>query len=144
MCPGSSGLAAWCAAGRWPVLAVTALGVVVGCAGQGPVESSPVEQAAQAFEAALATDPLEACMLLAPGTVMELEKSGSCPAELADLETGAPGRVERVEVYGKHAMVETAQDTLFLARFDEDGWLVVAAGCIPRGEQPYDCVVEGG
>lgn len=143
-CPGSSGPAATCATGRWAPLAVVLLGVSVGCSGQGAAETAAVEQAVQAFEGALATQPHEACMMLAPATLMELETSGTCPAELADLETGTPGQIQSVEVFGTHAMVETAQDTLFLARFDGDGWLVVAAGCVARVEQPYDCVVEGG
>ena len=35
------------------------------------------------------------------------------------------------------------RDTVFLATFP-GGWRVVAAGCTPRGDRPYDCTVAGG
>jgi hypothetical protein len=32
---------------------------------------------------------------------------------------------------------------VFLAAFP-GGWRVVAAGCTPRGDRPYDCTLQGG
>ena len=41
------------------------------------------------------------------------------------------------------AIVRWGAETMFLARFD-NGWLVTAAGCTPRGKDlPYDCSIEG-
>lgn len=48
-----------------------------------------------------------------------------------------------VDVYGNQARAVLATDTLFLSRFAA-GWKVVAAGCSPRPEQPYQCRVNGG
>ena len=46
-------------------------------------------------------------------------------------------------VDGQWARVRLSDDTVFLGMF-AGGWRVVAAGCTPRGERPYDCTVAGG
>ncbi|MFB7172425.1 hypothetical protein ACFCYM_16585 [Streptomyces sp. NPDC056254] len=47
------------------------------------------------------------------------------------------------EVYGRMALVRAEGDALFLSLFT-GGWRVVAAGCTPRGDAPYRCLVKGG
>ena len=42
-----------------------------------------------------------------------------------------------------HRPGHSPTDTVFLAVFP-GGWRVVAAGCTPHGDRPYDCVVQGG
>jgi hypothetical protein len=39
--------------------------------------------------------------------------------------------------------VDEGRQVLSLAGFP-GGWRVVAAGCRPRGQRPYDCVIDGG
>lgn len=131
------------------VVGAVALALAVGCAGcagRGSAEDGAVGDAATAFFAAVSTAPEGACDLLAPATREVLRSDGEDCAEA--LAGAAPGgdiasAPPRIEVYGRDAMVAWADQTLFLARFD-DGWLVTAADCRPRGDDlPYDCSVEG-
>ncbi|WP_305782556.1 hypothetical protein [Symbioplanes lichenis] len=94
--------------------------------------------------AVAARDGARACEMLAPGTRSELEDSADQGCEQAILDQGlpAPGQVTGSDVYGQWAQVRLPGDTLFLAVFPE-GWRVVAAGCEPRTDRPYDCTVQG-
>lgn len=125
------------------MLAALALG---GCAGRGSVEDGAAGDAATAFFAAASAAPQGACDLLAPATLEVLRSDGEdCADALAEVapDGGVTGTEPTVEVYGRDAIVRWGSETVFLARFD-DGWLVTAAGCRPRGEDlPYDCSVEG-
>lgn len=101
---------------------------------------------ATAFFAAVDSAPDRACDLLAPATLETLRSDEQdCSGAIAqaaprgDIAATPP----TIQVYGRDAMVQWADQTLFLARFD-DGWLVTAADCKPRGKDlPYDCSVEG-
>ena len=53
------------------------------------------------------------------------------------------GAVRRTDVYGNQARAVLSSDTLFLSHFTS-GWKVVAAGCEPRSEEPYECRIKGG
>ena len=85
-----------------------------------------------------------ACALLAPDTAEEVADAGDKPCAQAVLEEDLsdPGAVTGTDVYGQWAQVRLTGDTVFLAVFPE-GWRVVAAGCTPRPERPYDCVLKG-
>jgi hypothetical protein len=128
------------------VLASSLALVLAGCATRGAAEDGAVGDAATAFLAAASSTPEGACDLLAPATLEELRSDGEdCAAALAEVapDGGPSGTEPTVEVYGRDAMVRWGAATLFLAHFDE-GWLVTAAGCEPRGKDlPYDCSVEG-
>jgi hypothetical protein len=89
-------------------------------------------------------DGAGACAVLAPDTVSELEESAGKPCAEAILEEDlpAPDTVTGFDVYGQWAQVRLGEDTVFLAVFP-DGWRVVAAGCTPREERPYDCRLQG-
>ena len=116
-----------------------------GCSGQGNVEIGNAEAAATEFSRDVTGAVDEACGLLAPQTLKELEDAdGPCPATLPDQLKATPGEVSSAEVYGKDAIVRLSSDTIFLARYRE-GWRVTAAGCA-RSEvgRPYDCKVKGG
>lgn len=101
---------------------------------------------ATAFFAAVDSAPDRACDLLAPATLETLRsdeedcaQAVSDAAPRGDIAATPP----TIQVYGRDAMVQWADQTLFLARFD-DGWLVTAADCKPRGKDlPYDCSIEG-
>ena len=117
---------------------------VPGCAGQGSADDGTAAAAALRFTRDLAASPSEACGLLAPQTLKELEDSqGSCPSSLPGLDLPRAAAVRRTEVYAKDAIVRLDKDTVFLARFDQ-GWRVTAAGCTPHGDLPYDCTLKGG
>jgi hypothetical protein len=45
-------------------------------------------------------------------------------------------------VWGDEAQVRLSDDTLFLTHTSA-GWKVVAAGCTPNGDLPYECRLEG-
>lgn len=128
-----------------PAAAAAGLLVLGGCASVTERESA-ASRAVQRFEAALHAGQAErACAVLAPGTVAELEDSAktACPAALSDAGVPAGGAVERVDVYGRQALVVLRHDTLFLSVFP-DGWRITAAGCEPRtGGLPYSCEVKG-
>ena len=69
-----------------------------------------------------------------------------CAQALAEAGLAPAGEGSSVTVAGHSAQVRYADDTVFLARFD-DGWRVTAAGCERVSSDdavPYDCVVDGG
>ncbi|MEU6944772.1 hypothetical protein ABZ957_05920 [Streptomyces sp. NPDC046316] len=115
-----------------------------GC-GAPAVRQDAAAAAGAAFEAAVAAgDHIRACGLLAPQTRQQLEQDEqkACPAAFASQELPRRRGIQGAEVYGRQAMVRTAGDTLFLSLFT-GGWKVVAAGCTPRPDQPYDCLIKG-
>jgi hypothetical protein len=115
-----------------------------GCAAPDGANDRPATVVRQLTAALAAGDGTAACAALAPRTRAALvEQSGSpCPRAIADEDLPPAGPVRTVDVYGQWARVVTTQDTVFLAAFGTD-WRVVAAGCRPRGEEPYDCQVQG-
>ncbi len=133
---------------RLLVMTATSLLLVTGCA---DAPDAAVEAAAATFAGAVRSgDAQQACLLLAPLTREELESSQgqSCPEALAQQELIMPSDVAGLERFGRQATVVVQsthgeRDTWYFSRFDSR-WLVVAAGCTPRGEQlPYDCDIEG-
>jgi hypothetical protein len=122
--------------------AVAAVGLC-GCAG--PDTAGP-ERAATAFSTAVsAADGASACALLSPKVHTELVDSAGkpCPEAVLAEELPAPSAVRAVQRYGHQALVRTGTDTVFLSEFP-GGWKVIAAGCEPRADEPYDCTVSGG
>lgn len=108
------------------------------------MEVDDATDAAVRFAHNVGSDPAAACALLAPKTLSELEGSaGPCPESLPEQHLPPSSGARHAEVYGKDAIVHLQGDTVFLARF-QTGWRVTAAGCVPNGDQPYDCVVKGG
>ncbi|MEU3722709.1 hypothetical protein, partial [Streptomyces sp. NPDC031705] len=98
-----------------------------------------------AFERALtASDYAGACELLAPATreQLEQEEKRSCAEALSGEDLPRGGPVRGTEVYGRQAMLRLTDDTLFLSQF-HGGWKVVAAGCTPRPDRPYQCTLKG-
>lgn len=124
---------------------VAALAVTTGCGAPGD-RTEGASAAATGFTDALRQgDGRQACALLAPNTFEELEKSEqtSCDRAVIQEQLPAGNRVRKVDVYGDRARVVLTDDTLFLSHFPS-GWKVIAAGCTPRPERPYDCLVKGG
>lgn len=124
---------------------VAALAVTTGCGAPGE-RTEGASAAATGFTDALRQgDGWQACGLLAPHTLEELEKSEQTPCDQAVIQEQLPAgdTVRKVDVYGDQARVVLTGDTLFLAHFPS-GWKVTAAGCTPRPERPYDCRVKGG
>jgi hypothetical protein len=123
-------------------LAAALVGATGGCGSMGSTENANASQAALAFDGSIDT-PAEACAMLAPGTLTELENSfGPCDRSLPRENLPVGSRVVDVDVYGKDAMVRLDHDVVFLARFD-NGWKVTAAGCTPVQGRPFDCTLKG-
>lgn len=113
-----------------------------GCGSMGSAENANASHAALAFDESLDT-PAQACAMLAPGTLTELEDTfGRCDRSLPREHLPVGSRVVGVDVYGKDAIVRLDHDVVFLARFDS-GWKVTAAGCTPVQSRPYDCILKG-
>ncbi|MFE9442300.1 hypothetical protein ACFYO2_25605 [Streptomyces sp. NPDC006602] len=134
------------AGGAWRVAVAVVLAGAVSACGTVSERRDEVRDAAIAFEKAVDDGAYgRMCTALAPGTVQELEQSAGSPcAKALSEESLASGGAPRVvDVYGNQARAVFATDTLFLSRFAA-GWKVVAAGCSPRPEQPYQCRIKGG
>ncbi|MDI6101012.1 hypothetical protein QLQ12_20575 [Actinoplanes sp. NEAU-A12] len=120
---------------------LTTVVMLAGCASVGE-RSSAAEDAARLFLQAVADgDGPAACGALAPETEARID--APCAESILDEALPAPSATADARVYGQRALVKFDADTVFLAVFP-DGWRVVAAGCTPRGERPYDCAVQGG
>ena len=124
------------------------LGVVLllGLGGCGQPHDEDVLRVASAFYDALrADDGAEACSLLAPRTLGELEQSAgtSCAAAVLEEEVPVVSSPGETHVFGTQAEVVWEGETTFLARF-RDGWKVMAAACTPLEGHPYDCAISGG
>ncbi|HEX6151199.1 hypothetical protein [Nocardioides sp.] len=112
----------------------------------GGSQDASVRAAADDFYEAVATgDGVRACALLAPRTRSELEQSSGDPCAEAIRAERVPQveAPEDVRAFGTMAQVRYAAETTFLTRF-QDGWLVVAASCVPGPADVYDCQITGG
>jgi len=128
---------------RWRLLAgAGGLGILLSTTGCASASVPDVQQVAAAFENP-SGDPQGRCALLAPATLAALESDASAPcAQVITAVALGGGTARAVEVWGDGAQVRLTADTVFLTETGT-GWKVTAAGCEPRGEQPYDCEVEG-
>ncbi|WIM93525.1 hypothetical protein ACTOB_005505 [Actinoplanes oblitus] len=126
------------------LIIAAALLPLAACGSVGDREEAASAVATRLLAAAASQDGVRACATLAPDTTAELEESAGkpCPEAILDEDLPEPGRLIGTAVYGQWAQVRLADDTLFLAVF-RDGWRVVAAGCTPRGDRPYDCTLQG-
>jgi hypothetical protein len=127
------------------VLLPLAVAALAGCAAAGGRGQAAADVATRLLTAVQGKDGAAACALLAPDTASEVEQSGGkpCPEAILDEDLPGPGAVTGSAVYGQWAQVRVGAETVFLAAFP-GGWRVVAAGCKPRGDRPYDCEVQGG
>jgi hypothetical protein len=119
--------------------------LVAGCSPAGDRSSAAMDTAVRMLDAVQQQDGTAACALLAPDTAAEVADSAGkpCADAILDEDLPAPGTVGGADVYGQWAQVRLTGDTVFLAVFP-GGWRVVAAGCSPQGNKPYDCAVQGG
>jgi hypothetical protein len=123
---------------------VAGLAMITAC-GSSP-DADAAAQVSQSFHRAVsAGEGQAACEVLAPGVVDELEESAGTPCEQAIVDEGLPAAETILEsaAFGTGAMVVLDGDVVFLAEFD-GGWRVTAAGCTPRADRPYDCLLQGG
>ncbi|WP_248959918.1 hypothetical protein [Sphaerisporangium perillae] len=125
------------------VVTIVALASLTGCASG---EAPTAQRAAERFYSAVHAGQGEAaCGLLTPRAAEDLPLGGESCAE-AVLRARLPAadrprpQAAPTQVWGDEAQVRLSGDTVFLHRFSR-GWLVRAAGCTPRGEQPYRCEV---
>lgn len=118
---------------------VAFLAVGAGCT---PAGQSAAWAAAGQFETALTDhDGEAACRLLSDEARHRLETASTrpCPAALEALSLPA-GPARSIQTWGGNSQVRLDGTVVFLAEF-RAGWRVTAAGCTPRTDQPYDCVV---
>ncbi|HEX5534059.1 MAG TPA: hypothetical protein VFX33_10000 [Actinomycetales bacterium] len=101
------------------------------------------DAASRFYQALEGSDGAGACDLLAPKTREEIESSSGTDCAKAILDEQLPSVKSRFKatVFGDQAQVKLGSETVFLAEFP-DGWKVVAAGCTPNGDLPYDCEVQ--
>lgn len=121
-----------------------------GCSLQRP-DAEDAGTAARDFVAAVeGGDGAAACALLAPRAQEALAEQAGTPCAEAvlgsDVVDALPAAdatfVEPPVAYGRQSQVHLGGDVLFLV-LDGEGWVVRAAGCTPRPDQPYDCAIEG-
>src|SRR5215213_2940776 len=129
----------------WIVVAWLVVLAAAGCSSVRDRGDAASAAATRMLQAVDGRDGVTACVLLAPNTVSELEESAGqpCPEAILGEDLPQPGAVTGTQVYGQWAQVRLSGDTVFLGAFP-GGWRVVAAGCTPQGDQPYDCTLQGG
>ena len=127
---------------RYIAISIAAL-TLSGCAPAGGRADAAAAVALRFLQAVAAQDGVAACATLAPDTRREVAEDEPCEQAILDADLPEPGTVEKSAVYGQWAQVRLSADTVFLATFP-GGWRVVAAGCTPQGDRPYDCSVQGG
>ncbi|MEV4702375.1 hypothetical protein [Actinoplanes sp. NPDC049316] len=127
------------------VIPALLLAGLAGCGSVGERGDAAAGVALRLLTAVDGRDGAAACATLAPDTLEAVESAAGQPCDQAilDEDLPAPGPVTGTDVYGQWAQVRLTGDTLFLAVFP-GGWRVVAAGCTPRGDKPYDCAIQGG
>ena len=130
-------------AGTLPrLVAVGAFLAVLAVAGCAP-DNAGAARAAQDFRRAVADgDPSAACAMLSAHTREEAAAETSCEEELGSLDLPSEGQALRAESYGREAMVEFEDDTVFLT-VSGQGWQITGAGCEERAGSAFDCEVGG-
>lgn len=115
-----------------------------GCSSLNPGTSQAADTAREFHALLAAGQETQACGLLIPTAIEALEegKPGSCAEKLAELKLSKASSIVDSRAFGRNAQVELDTDTVFLT-VSGGTWKVMAAGCTPRGERPYDCEVEG-
>lgn len=128
------------------LLGVAATAVLLsGCGSLGPDTDGAAAAAQQFHRATAGQDGVSACQSLSVRTARELEQSDGEPCAQAVLDADVPDAsdVRDVQVWGGRGLVVLDHDVVFVAEFDA-GWRVIAAGCSPRQDRPYECLVKGG
>ncbi len=118
---------------------------LVAAAGCADEPSAPAAVAVALHEAVADGDGDAACRLLAPATLsaLETDEDADCVQAILDVDLPHAGGASSSNVFSGMARVMLDADTVFLT--DVDGaWRVIAAGCVPRGDSPYECTVAGG
>jgi hypothetical protein len=125
----------------WTAAAILALLTVAGCTPDG----SAAANAAQGFHRSWSDSNWSAACSVVQSDIQEKitrEQGTICENHLRTLRIPEPGSVIRSEIYGRNALVEFENDTVFLAE-GENGWQITGAGCASSGEAPYNCEVGG-
>lgn len=127
-----------------PGLCALLIVLLGGCSSLNPGTSQAADTAREFHSLLAAGKGEQACDLLIPTAIEALEEGepGSCAAKLAELKLGKASSIVDSRAFGRNAQVELDGDTVFLT-VSGGVWRVMAAGCTPRGERPYDCEVEG-
>ena len=75
---------------------------------------------------------------------LEQQEKSPCPQAVTSLQVSGRRALHAV-VYLDEARVDLtggrSGEAVFLGR-TSDGWRISAAGCTPKGEEPYDCDLE--
>jgi hypothetical protein len=119
-----------------------ALVALLGVAGCAP-DSAGATAAAEDFRRAVADgDASAACAMLSEHSREKAAAETSCEERLASSQLSVDGAALQTGRYGRYAIVEFPDDTMFLT-VSGSRWLVTGAGCEQRGEAPYDCELGG-
>ncbi|ARJ06758.1 hypothetical protein B5808_17155 [Cnuibacter physcomitrellae] len=124
--------------------AALALITLTSCASLSPDAAAASDVVSRFSAAVVAGDGEAACDLLTePAQRSVAVQSGTgCASGIVSLGLDLDDPPGDPEAYGTSAFVPLGDGAAFLTAA-EDGWLVRAIGCVPQGEAPFLCVVDG-
>ena len=123
--------------------AAAALGLT-GCASLSPDAGAAASVVSQLDTAIASGDGAAACALLSESAQrsVTLQTGGGCADGILSLGLAVDATPGEPQAYGRSAFVPLGDGAVFLTA-DDDGWRVRAIGCVPQGDSPYLCAVDG-
>ncbi|PPF64032.1 hypothetical protein C5E11_04780 [Clavibacter michiganensis] len=126
------------------VVSTAAALALAGCSSLEPDGANAASVGNAFVEAIAAGNGADACALLNDSARQSVAKQTDedCADGIRHLDLDLDGTVTSAQIYSRAAFVEVGDSALFLTVGPHD-WAIRAAGCVPNGDRPFDCVIDG-